>query len=264
MLQDRRQGYAHMNEASIAGSTVDRREIANFDALAAQWWNEDGPMAALHRINPLRLGYLRDRLVSHLSLEVSDFKPLKNIKILDAGCGGGLLSEPLARMGASVTAIDAGAEVLEAAQRHTEASGLDIDYRCTTAEALAATGERFDAVTSMEVIEHVADLPAFVAALAELTRPGGALVLSTLNRTARSLALAKFGAEYVLRWVPPGTHDWGKFVKPAELRRMLAAGGAQVTDFTGISRRIGGGWHLSQDLSINYLAFAVRAGKQDA
>lgn len=240
-------------------STVDEREIARFSAIAQQWWDPRGPMRALHRINPPRLLYLRRRLEAEFGLDAQSLRPFAGLRVIDVGCGAGLLSEPLARLGAKVTAIDASPELIEAAREHAAEAGLEIDYRCAGAESLAGAGERFDAVVSMEVVEHVADLPAFLRALVTLTRPGGALALSTLNRTARAFALAIVGAEWALRWLPRGTHDWRRFVTPAELRRGLRAAGAELLDVTGLSLDLGAGeWRLSDDCSINYLAAARR------
>jgi len=244
-----------------APASVDHAEVAGFEAMAARWWDSEGPMRPLHQLNPSRLRYARDRLCARFGRDPDTLRPFAGLRLLDAGCGAGLLSEPLARLGATVTAIDAGAEVIEVARQHAAGAGLEIDYRCASAEALVDAGERFDAVISMEVIEHVADLSAFLAALATLTRPGGALVLSTLNRTARAFATAIVGAEYVLRWLPAGTHNWHRFVRPAELNRRLRPHGVRLEDVTGLSYRPAAGeWRLSRDSSVNYLAFAGKAG----
>jgi 2-polyprenyl-6-hydroxyphenyl methylase/3-demethylubiquinone-9 3-methyltransferase len=245
--------------SQTGGTTVDDREIAGFDALAGKWWDTEGEFAPLHRLNPVRLAYIRDRLVAHFGLEPASLRPLVGLRIVDVGCGGGLLSEPLARMGASVTAIDAGHENIAAARRHAETMGLEIDYRQTTAEELAAAGARFDALVSMEVLEHVADLGLFVGACAELVRPGGALALATLNRTLKSYAMAIVGAEYVLRWLPRGTHRWDRFVRPSELARHLRANGATLQDLTGVTYDpLSDRWQASRDTDVNYMAFAVR------
>jgi 2-polyprenyl-6-hydroxyphenyl methylase/3-demethylubiquinone-9 3-methyltransferase len=240
-------------------ASIDRHEIDRFGQMAAEWWDADGVMAPLHRLNPIRLQYCRDTLRDHFALATPDLAPLSGLNILDVGCGGGLLSEPLARMGAVVTAIDAGADMIAAAKAHAAGQGLEIDYRAMAAEDLAATGACFDAVISMEVIEHVADVAGFMAALVQLTRPGGAILLATLNRTPRSFLQAILGAEYVLRWVPVGTHDWHRFQKPAELGRHLRHAGAELRNVTGMKylpRQ--GTWQLSRDTGVNYLAYGVR------
>ncbi|MBT4488837.1 MAG: bifunctional 2-polyprenyl-6-hydroxyphenol methylase/3-demethylubiquinol 3-O-methyltransferase UbiG [Rhodospirillaceae bacterium] len=240
-------------------ASIDSEEIDRFAKMAAQWWDVDGAMAPLHRLNPARLQYSRDRLRSHFDLDTPDLEPLNGLRLLDVGCGGGLLSEPFARMGASVTAIDAGSEMISAAMAHARAQGLEIDYRTMAAEDLAATGAQYDAVVAMEVIEHVADIAGFIGALVALTRPGGALLLATMNRTPKSFLQAILGAEYVLRWVPIGTHDWRRFRKPAELGRHLRQNGAELRDVTGmryLPRQ--GEWQLTRDAGVNYLAYAAR------
>ena len=239
--------------------SVDADEVARFSALAQSWWDPSGPMRPLHRLNPPRLLYLRRRLEAEFGLDARSLRPFEGLRLLDVGCGAGLLSEPLARLGAEVTAIDASAEMIEAARLHAAEAGLTIAYRCAAAETLAAEGLRFDAVVSMEVVEHVADLEGFERALVGLTRPGGAIVLSTLNRTARAFALAIVGAEWTLRWLPRGTHDWRRFVTPAELRRGLKRAGAELLDVTGLTLDPRSGeWRLSPDASVNYLAAARR------
>ncbi len=240
-------------------ASIDPAEIDRFTRMAADWWDTNGAMAPLHRLNPPRLQYSRDRLCSHFDLDSASPRPLTGLKLLDVGCGGGLLSEPFARMGATVTGIDAGEENIAAAKAHAGAVGVAVDYRAGAAEELAGTGEQFDAIVSMEVIEHVADVAGFMATLVELTRPGGALLLATLNRTPRSYLTAILGAEYVLRWLPAGTHDWSRFRKPAELGRHLRRAGAELRDVTGIRYwpRLDE-WRLSRDTGVNYLAYAVR------
>jgi 2-polyprenyl-6-hydroxyphenyl methylase/3-demethylubiquinone-9 3-methyltransferase len=246
--------------ADKTGQTADRDDVARFSALADQWWNTDGPFQPLHRLNPVRIGYVRDRLAGFAGHDPLADRPLRGLSILDIGCGGGLLAEPLTRLGANVTGIDASAENIGAARAHAEAVGLAIDYRCILPEVLAATGKRFDAVVALEVIEHVADVDAFLAACAALTKPNGAVVMATLNRTLKSLALAKIGAEYILGWVPAGTHDWRKFLRPSELTAGLARAGIEVTDLTGmIFSPLTGEWTLGRDLDVNYLAFGVTA-----
>lgn len=240
-------------------ASIDPREIDRFAQLATQWWDADGPMAPLHRLNPIRLQYSRDRLCRHFNLEADTLRPLSGLRLLDVGCGGGLLSEPFARMGATVVGIDAGAENIAAAAVHAKTMGVEVDYRAMAAEELAATGDQFDVVVSMEVIEHVANVAGFVGTLAKLTRPGGAMLLATLNRTPQSFLTAILGAEYILRWLPVGTHDWQRFRKPAELGRYLRNSGVKLRNVTGmryLPRQ--GDWRLSRDTGVNYLAYAVR------
>ena len=242
-----------------SAASIDPAEIGRFDRMAAEWWDADGPMAPLHRLNRPRMQYSREKLCAHFKLDGSDLRPLSGLNVLDVGCGGGLLSEPFARMGASVMGIDAGEDNIAAAKAHAESVGLDVDYRAMPAEELAATGALFDVVVSMEVIEHVADVAGFMAALVSLTRPGGALLLATLNRTPRSYLTAILGAEYMLRWLPVGTHDWSRFRKPAELGRHLRQAGAELHDVTGMRywpRQ--DEWQLSRDAGVNYLTYAVR------
>ncbi len=240
-------------------ASIDPAEIDRFTRMAADWWDTNGAMAPLHRLNPPRLQYSRDRLCSHFDLDSASPRPLTGLKLLDVGCGGGLLSEPFARMGATVTGIDAGEENIAAAKAHAGAVGVAVDYRAGAAEELAGTGAQFDAIVSMEVIEHVADVAGFMATLVELTRPGGALLLATLNRTPRSYLTAILGAEYVLRWLPAGTHDWSRFRKPAELGRHLRRAGAELRNVTGIRYWPHlDEWRLSRDTGVNYLAYAVR------
>lgn len=245
-------------------ASIDRNELAKFAALADEWWDPDGPMRPLHQLNPLRVAYIRDRLCAHYDREPLRPRPLEGLALLDVGCGGGLLSEPMSRLGARTTAIDAGADILSAAATHGEQAGLEIDYHLATAEEWAAAGHRYDVVLAMEVVEHVADLGSFLAALASMVKPGGAMVLATLNRTARSYALAIVGAERILRWLPRGTHRWEKFVKPGELSRTLRSAGVGLTDTTGVSYRAAArGWRISRDKSVNYMAFGVKPAKGD-
>src|SRR5690606_31790680 len=199
------------------GTTVDEGEVRRFSALAAEWWNPRGKMAPLHKFNPVRIGYVRDRASEHFGREPRRLDSLEGLRILDIGCGGGLLSEPLARLGAAMVGVDPSETNIAAAGEHAAQSGLAIDYRCTTAEALAEAGERFDVVLAMEVVEHVADVGLFVRSCADMVKPGGLMIAATLNRTLKSFALAIVGAEYILRWLPVGSHRWDKFVTPNEL-----------------------------------------------
>ncbi|MAF94918.1 MAG: bifunctional 3-demethylubiquinol 3-O-methyltransferase/2-polyprenyl-6-hydroxyphenol methylase [Rhodospirillaceae bacterium] len=240
-------------------STAEADEIARFAAIAESWWDPAGDFRPLHRLNPARLEFIRDHGARHFGRDPLGPGPFKGLSVLDIGCGGGLLSEPMRRLGAAVTGIDAGQEAIEIAKAHARQSGLDIGYRHRLPEELDAEKGRFDLVLNMEVVEHVADLGAFLAASAGLVKPGGAMVLSTLNRTLKALALAKIGAEYVLRWLPRGTHDWRKFVRPSELAAGLRSGGVDITGLKGMSYDpIGDEWRLSGDLAVNYLAFAVK------
>ena len=248
-----------MTAARTAESVIGA-EVERFDALAAEWWDPDGPMAPLHALQPARLAYVRERLGRHFGRDARDLKPFAGLRLLDLGCGAGLLSEPLARLGASVTAVDAAERSVAAARAHAGAAGLAIDYRQAAAEDLVAAGEQFDAVLSLEVVEHVHAPDAFVAAAVALTRPGGALVLSTLNRNLRSLLLGVVAAEYVLRLVPRGTHDWRRFVRPAEMGLWLERAGARLEDVTGLEfDPLARAWRLGRDARVNYLAFATRS-----
>ena len=241
------------------GGTIDQREVAQFDSLSSEWWNPSGQMKPLHRINPVRLHFIRDCIASQFSVDIKAPKPLTGLRILDIGCGGGLLSEPLARLGATVTGIDPGATNVEIARVHASRSGLEIDYRSTTAEDLVGTGARFDVVLAMEVIEHVSSVQNFVAASSALVEPGGLFIGSTLNRTMKSFALAIVGAEYILRWLPKGTHAWEKFVRPDEFSRALSHSGLRETDLQGmVYAPLSDAWHLSSDTSVNYFIAARR------
>jgi 2-polyprenyl-6-hydroxyphenyl methylase/3-demethylubiquinone-9 3-methyltransferase len=238
--------------------TIDESEIERFSRLAATWWDPDGPMQPLHRLNPLRIAYVRDRFAPHFGRDPKSVRPFAGLRLLDVGCGAGLLSEPMARLGFVVTAIDATKESIAVARRHAEDGGLAIDYRVAAVEDLG--GEGFDAVLALEILEHVAEPPAFLAATAGLVRPGGGLVLSTLSRTAKSFLMAIVGAEYVLGWLPRGTHEWRRFVRPSELVPPLRRAGLQVKDLAGVAYDpLAGEWRLApRDLDVNYMAFAVR------
>ena len=242
--------------------TVDPGEIARFNAMAARWWDPDGPLKPLHALNPCRLGYVVDQVTAQHGRDPRSRRPFSGLRVLDIGCGGGLLTEPMARLGAEVVGADAGAENIAVAEAHAIQSGLEIDYRVTTAEALAAAGEAFDAVLDMEVIEHVADPQGYLDACARLVRPGGLMLTSTINRTAKAWAMAVIGAERVLRWLPPGTHDWRKFVTPDELFAMLSRAGLTPVDRKGfVFDPLGWSWRVSEtDLDVNYVTTAVRPG----
>jgi 2-polyprenyl-6-hydroxyphenyl methylase/3-demethylubiquinone-9 3-methyltransferase len=248
-------------ETGGADGTVDPREVEKFAAIAERWWDPEGDFRPLHMLNPVRLGYIRDRLCARFGCDPKATAPLAGLTVCDIGCGGGLICEPLTRLGASVTGIDATARSIEIARTHAEAMGLSIDYRHVTADALATEGRRFDAVINMEVVEHVADRNAFLRDAAALVKPEGAMVLSTFNRTPKSFALGIVGAEYILRWLPRGTHDWRKFVKPSELAAGLRPAGMTVADLCGmVYDPIRDEFSLApRDLDVNYLAFAVPA-----
>jgi len=245
--------------ARTAQSSVDPREVERFARMAAKWWDPRGPMAPLHKLNPLRVGYIRDRAAERFGRDVKLMGCLKGLRILDIGCGAGILSEPLARLGAELVGIDPAAENIEAARLHASESGIAVDYRATTAETLAEAGERFDVVLAMEVVEHVVDVPAFVATCAGMVKPGGLLVMATLNRTLKSFALAIVGAEYILRWLPRGTHQWDKFVKPEELETAIEGAGLRVIGERGvIYNPLADRWQLSSDMDVNYMLAAAR------
>lgn len=247
---------------NTAPNTVDAGEIAKFEAMAAEWWDERGTAAPLHRMNPCRLDYITRQIAAEFDRDRSVPAPFAGLRVADIGCGGGLLSEPMARLGAEVVGADAGAENIGVARAHAAAAGLTIDYRATTAEALAAAGEGFDVLLAMEIVEHVPDPRAFLAACAGLLRPGGLMICSTLNRTAKAWALAVFGAERVMRWLPAGTHDWSKFLSPDELAEMLRDAGLEVVDRKGmVFDPLSGDWAISErDLSVNHVAAAVKPG----
>lgn len=240
-------------------TTIDPAETARFGAIAAEVWDPHGKFRPLHQLNPARLQFLRDHLTEYFGGDKAAARPLVGLSIVDVGCGGGILTEPLARLGATVVGIDAAAENIAVAAAHAAEAHLDIDYRCTTAEALAETGARFDAVIAMEIVEHVSDVGLFLGATAALVRPGGAFAIATLNRTVKSLLLAKIGAEYILRWLPAGTHDWRRFLKPSEIAMHLRRSGLTVRDATGVVYSpLTDEWLLSKDLDVNYMMFAAK------
>jgi 2-polyprenyl-6-hydroxyphenyl methylase / 3-demethylubiquinone-9 3-methyltransferase len=240
-------------------STASKEEVARFTAMADAWWDPNGKFKPLHQINPVRIGYIRDFVCAHHGRDANADKPFDGLKLLDIGCGGGLLCEPMARLGAAVTGIDAGDKNIAIAKLHNEQSDLNIDYRHQLPEDLAKTKGTYDIVLNMEVIEHVADVDAFLAASASLLKPGGVMMLSTLNRTLKAFALAKVGAEYVMRWLPAGTHDWHKFVKPSELASALRPHDVDIKDITGmVYSPFKDEWSLSQDIDVNYLVAALK------
>jgi 2-polyprenyl-6-hydroxyphenyl methylase/3-demethylubiquinone-9 3-methyltransferase len=249
---------------SRKASTVDPSEVARFSALADDWWNPRGKMAPLHKFNPVRLGYIRDQAAARFERDPKQLGCLKSLRMLDIGCGAGILSEPLARLGASMVGADPSETNIEAAKLHAEQSGLSIDYRATTAEDLSADGERFDVVLAMEVVEHVTDVNMFVESCAEMVKPGGLMIAATLNRTLKSFALAIVGAEYILRWLPVGTHDWNKFVTPNELEIAMERAGLRVTGEQGvIYNPLADEWRLSTDIDVNYMLTAERSAAKE-
>ncbi|MEM8936954.1 MAG: bifunctional 2-polyprenyl-6-hydroxyphenol methylase/3-demethylubiquinol 3-O-methyltransferase UbiG [Pseudomonadota bacterium] len=243
-----------------SGSTVDAEEVAKFAAMAEAWWDPLGKFKPLHKFNPVRLAYIRDRVCAHFGREPRSKTPLEGLRLLDIGCGGGLVAEPMRRLGADVTAIDAVDKNIEVARLHASQSGLEIDYRNTTVEDLAAEQiEPFDIVLNLEVVEHVADVDLFLTTAARLVKPGGVMLLASINRTVKAFALAKVGAEYVLRWLPAGTHDPRKFVKPDEAKSALARGGMTVTGETGVTYfPLLDIWRITDDVAVNYMLSAVK------
>ncbi|SFR18950.1 bifunctional 2-polyprenyl-6-hydroxyphenol methylase/3-demethylubiquinol 3-O-methyltransferase UbiG [Poseidonocella sedimentorum] len=236
-------------------STVDPAEVAKFEAMAAEWWDPSGKFRPLHMLNPCRLDYITQQIVAEFGRDLTAPRPFEGLRLMDIGCGGGLLSEPMARLGAEVVGVDAAAGNIPVAEIHAAQSGLTIDYRHSTAEDLAAAGERFDVVLNMEVVEHVAAPPAFLAACQTLLKPGGLMICSTLNRNPKSFAMAIVGAEYVMRWLPKGTHDWAKFITPDELYELLRGAGLDPVDRKGfVFNPVTWSWRLSaRDLSVNYV-----------
>ena len=243
-------------------NTVDHQEIAKFEAMAEEWWDPNGKFKPLHMLNPCRLDYIVMQLAAQFGRDRSKLRPFEGLRILDIGCGGGLLCEPMARLGADIVGVDAAERNIPIASVHAQAMGLEIDYRHTTAEALAADGEQFDAVLNMEVVEHVADPQGYIDACAALVRPGGITITSTINRNPKSYVFAIVGAEHVMRWLPKGTHEWSKFITPDELFEMLSKAGLEPVDRTGfVFNPFGWSWRLSaRDLSVNYVTAAVKPG----
>jgi 2-polyprenyl-6-hydroxyphenyl methylase/3-demethylubiquinone-9 3-methyltransferase len=243
-----------------AQSTIDPAEVAKFEAMAAEWWDPNGKFKPLHMLNPCRLDYITTQIAAEFDRDLSGERPFAGLRLLDIGCGGGLLSEPMARLGAEVVGADAAARNIPVAQVHAAQSGLKIDYRHTSAEDLAAAGERFDVVLNMEVVEHVADPLAYLTACHDLLRPGGLHICSTINRNPKSFAMAIVGAEYVMRWLPKGTHEWSKFITPDELFDLLGRAGLDPVDRKGfVFNPVTWQWRLSdRDLSVNYVTASVR------
>lgn len=247
------------SEKTATAPTIDPAEIEKFSRMAADWWNPDSKFKPLHKFNPVRLFYIKSRACNHFGRDPSAAKPLSGLRILDIGCGGGLLCEPMARLGAEIVGVDPSETNIKIASLHAEQSGLAIDYRSSTAEDLRGSGETFDIVLNMEVIEHVADVDTFLTECAAMVRPGGLMFIATINRTLKALALAIVGAEYVLQWLPRGTHEYEKLVRPDEIRGPLSASGLSVIDETGVVYNpLSDRWRLSSDMGVNYMILAAR------
>jgi len=243
-------------------TTIDPAEIAKFEAMAAEWWDPNGKFRPLHMLNPCRLDYITAQIAAEFDRDLATRSAFGGLRVLDIGCGGGLLSEPMARLGADVVGADAAAGNIPVARVHAEQQGLRIDYRHTSAEALAAEGEQFDVILNMEVVEHVADPPAYLAACAHLLKPGGLMVCSTLNRNPKSFLMAIVGAEHIMRWLPRGTHEWSKFITPDELFSLLGAAGLTPVDRKGFAfNPLAWSWSISdRDLAVNYVTTSVKPG----
>ena len=240
-------------------TSVDPAEVERFARLAREWWNPHGKFKPLHKFNPVRLAYIREMALRHFALDPAAALPLAGLRLVDIGCGGGLLCEPMSRLGAEVIGIDPAGRNIEIARLHAADSRLAIDYRATSAEALLAEGERFDMVLAMEVVEHVADVPGFLGTVAGLVKPGGVALIATINRTMKALGLAIIGAEYVLGWLPRGTHHYDKLVRPEEIAAPLGAAGLQVIESIGVAYHpLRDEWQRSRDLSVNYMMLAAR------
>ncbi len=250
-----------MTDSTIQSGSVDPREVDKFSALADEWWDPGGDLKPLHDLSPLRLRFIRDQIAGHYDCRRDRPALLEGLRIVDVGCGGGLLCEPLSRLGAGVTGIDASARTVTIAAQHAVAMGLAIDYRQTSAEQLAATGASYDAVLAMEIVEHVADLDIFITACCALVKPGGLLIVATLNRTAKAFLLAIVGAEYLLRWLPRGSHDWRKFLRPSELAAQLRRRGLTLGETVGVTYNpLADNWRFARrDLDVNYMVAAAKA-----
>ena len=247
---------------SVDSTTINPAEIAKFEAMAAEWWNPNGKFKPLHQMNPCRLDYITSQIAAEFDRDLTAPLPFKGLRILDIGCGGGLLSEPMARLGADVVGADAAPRNIPVAAVHAQKAGLIIDYRHTTAEDLAAANEQFDVVLNMEVVEHVADPGAYLTACQQLLKPGGLMLCSTLNRNVKSFGMAIIGAEWVMRWLPIGTHDWSKFITPDELYSLLRSAGLDPVDRKGmVFNPVKWSWSLSaRDLSCNYVTASIKRG----
>ncbi|HYG91684.1 MAG TPA: bifunctional 2-polyprenyl-6-hydroxyphenol methylase/3-demethylubiquinol 3-O-methyltransferase UbiG [Azospirillum sp.] len=246
---------------NAAAGTVDSDEVARFSAMATEWWDPAGKFRPLHKFNPVRLAYIRDTICRRLGRDPETARALEGVSVLDIGCGGGLLAEPVARMGAEVVGVDASERNVKTAAAHAAETGTDVTYRTASAEELAAEGRRFDVVLAMEILEHVADVDLFLKSCAALLKPDGVLFFATLNRTPKSYALAIVGAEYILRWLPPGTHDWRKFLRPSEIANGARAHGLMVKELMGMTYNpITDVFRLNpRDLDVNYMGWAEKA-----
>ncbi|HTT97597.1 MAG TPA: bifunctional 2-polyprenyl-6-hydroxyphenol methylase/3-demethylubiquinol 3-O-methyltransferase UbiG [Rhizomicrobium sp.] len=241
-------------------SSIDAAEVAKFSAIADEWWDPTGKFAPLHKFNPVRLGFIRDAVANHFGRDSKSLTPFAGLSLLDIGCGGGLLSEPMARLGFTVLGADASERNVRTASVHAAATGIPVTYRATTAEALADEGLVFDVVLNMEVVEHVADLRSYLRSCAALVKPGGLMFVATLNKTLKSLALAKIGAEYVLGWLPRGTHDWSRFIEPTKLRAILEETGLEIKKEQGVAfDPLSWNWKLSSDMDVNYMLVSARS-----
>jgi 2-polyprenyl-6-hydroxyphenyl methylase/3-demethylubiquinone-9 3-methyltransferase len=240
-------------------STIDAGEVERFSALSAEWWNPNGKFRPLHKFNPVRLSYIRDQVAARFGRDIHAARPFEGLRFLDIGCGGGLLCEPMARLGATMVGADASATNIEVAKLHAAESGVTIDYRAAPAEDLADAGEKFDVILNMEVVEHVSDVGLYLARCSEMVRPGGIMFVATINRTLKALGLAIIGAEYVLRWLPRGTHQYGRLVRPDELEKALSEAGMTVVDKTGvIYHPLADRWQRSKDMDVNYMVMAEK------
>jgi 2-polyprenyl-6-hydroxyphenyl methylase/3-demethylubiquinone-9 3-methyltransferase len=248
-----------MTMTQTAQTTIDEADVARFSAMAAEWWDPTGKFKPLHKFNPVRLEYIKEKVCENFDRDVKDPKAFKGLRILDIGCGGGLLSEPMARLGADVVGADASEVNIEIAKIHAEQSGLDIDYRATTSEALEASGEKFDVILNMEVVEHVSDVNLFMTSCAKMVKPDGLMFVATINRTLKAKALAIFMAENVLRWLPKGTHEYEKLVRPEEIEAPIAAEGMEFIDETGVFYNVlQDRWNKSRDMDVNYMILAKK------
>ena len=247
--------------AETKRTTIDESEVERFSAMAAEWWNPRGKFRPLHKFNPVRLAYIRDQVAARFGRDPDAARPFEGLRFLDIGCGGGLLCEPMARLGAEVVGVDPSETNIEVAKLHAAESRLEVDYRAATAEELADAGEKFDVVLNMEVVEHVADVGFFVARCAEMVKPGGIMFVATINRTLKAMGLAIIGAEYLLRWLPKGTHQYDRLVRPEELEKALADAGMAIADRTGVTYNpLADRWGRSKDMDVNYMLLAERAG----
>jgi 2-polyprenyl-6-hydroxyphenyl methylase / 3-demethylubiquinone-9 3-methyltransferase len=244
---------------ATARTTIDDAEVERFSRMAQEWWNPNGKFKPLHKFNPVRLTYIREQVLERFGCDMKAARPFKGLRFLDIGCGGGLLCEPMARLGADIVGADASATNIEVAKLHANESGLAIDYRATTAEALADAGEKFDVILNMEVVEHVADVELFIEACGQMLKPGGIMFVATINRTLKALGLAIIGAEYVLRWLPRGTHQYDKLVRPEELASALGKAGMSIAETTGVFYNpFTDSWNRSRDTDVNYMVLAVK------